>query len=214
MALKDARSKDSILQQRQQTPPSQAPQRQQQQHTFSTSSQPLSGFATPQSSPQSQGSNHHRNGNGTNYHYSSSSSEEDHEAFTSQESAMLGDLPSSGSYRTRRDSGLPPIKMTAAKRLPPFGANLSLVPTESQIMEEDEDEDEDYEEVEHENASNGNDSQEQQPQRTRRDHEDEISNIPLHDDRQQAMQMRDRDSTPKQASNLSRGATNGGSKQR
>ncbi|KAF9350971.1 hypothetical protein BGX26_010897 [Mortierella sp. AD094] len=187
------KSKHFALQHRQQTPPTQL------QHAFPSSSQPLSGFATPQSSPQSQGSNHQRNGNGTNSYQYSSGSEEDHEPFSSHEPALLDDLSNSSSYRVRRDSGLPPIKMTAAKRLPPFNAGLSSIPAGSQIMEEEEEEEEEEDEEDIEEQAN------------RHYHEESKS---LHDDELQSMQLRDRDTDARQGNGLSRTVTKGGLKQR
>ncbi|KAG0367702.1 hypothetical protein BGZ54_003418 [Gamsiella multidivaricata] len=186
----DPRSKQQ--QQHHQTPPVQ-----QQQHSFSNSSQPLSGFATPESSPQSQSSGHQRSGSGSGngtgaYHYSSGS-EEDHESFPSREPPLLNDLSGAESYRVRRDSGLP-IKMTAAKRLPPFGANLSSIPAGSHIVEEEEEE-----EIDDQMDRCGI-------------HEDDIESIPLDDDEQEALQqMRDRDFDARQVNDKSR---KGGSKQR
>ncbi|KAF9114790.1 hypothetical protein BGX27_009824 [Mortierella sp. AM989] len=181
------KSKHFALQQhRQQTPPTQ----QQQQHAFLSSNQPMSGFATPQSSPQSQGSNHQRNDNGSSAYHYSSGSEEDHDLFSSQEPALLEDL-SQTAYRVRRDSGLPPIKMTAAKRLPPFNASLSAIPSGSQIMEEEEEEEEETE--------------------GRHNHEVKAKGLPLNDDKQQSIQIRDQDTDARQVNNLSR--TKDGSKQ-
>ncbi|KAG0012545.1 hypothetical protein BGZ80_011666, partial [Entomortierella chlamydospora] len=173
------KSKQFALQHRQQTPPTQLP----------NSSQPLSGFATPQSSPQSQGSNHQRNDNDANSYQYSSGSDDDQD----HEPASLEDLSHSTSYRVRRDSGLPPIKMTAAKRLPPFNASLSSIPAGSQIMEEEEEE-EDFED-----------------EANRHYHEEAKS---LHDDEQQSMQLRDRDTDARQGNGLSRIVTKGGLKQR
>ncbi|KAF9580779.1 hypothetical protein BGW38_002433 [Lunasporangiospora selenospora] len=74
------------------------------------------------------------------YQYNSAS-EDDQAQYPSQEPALLGDLQRAP-YRARRDSGLPPIKLSAAKKLPPFPASLSSNATGS-LIEEDEGEDED-----------------------------------------------------------------------
>lgn len=181
----DARSKHLSQQHGQQTPPLQ------QQHTFSGSSQPLSGFATPQSSPQSQSSGHQRRSHGATAYYSSGS-EEDHESLSSRDPPLLGDL---SPHHGRRDSGLP-IKMTAAKRLPPFngGANTSI-PQELLVEEEEQ--------------------QGMEGRRNRHDyHEGEIESVPHDDDEQEDVQMLDRDIHPRQVNNLPRAAIHGGSKPR
>ncbi|KAF9203091.1 hypothetical protein BGZ49_006787 [Haplosporangium sp. Z 27] len=197
-----SKSKNFALQQhRQQTPPSQL------QHTFPSSAQSLSGFATPQSSPQSQGSSGRRNTNGSgSYQYSSSGSEEDHDQF-SQEPALLEDFSNSNSYRVRRDSGLPPIKMTAAKRLPPFHANLSSIPMDSQIMEEEEEEEEGEEEEDQEEEDYNDQSR-------GRYHEVHAKGSVPHDEEYQSGHVRDRDTDARQMNNLSKSVAKGGLKQR
>ncbi|KAG0208534.1 hypothetical protein BGX28_000538 [Mortierella sp. GBA30] len=191
-------------------PSSKYPQKQPQplllQSLVNSKQQSLSAFATPpQSSPQSirDGNSFHRNGGGSgggmsSYHYSSESEEDPN---FSSEPALLGDLNSTSSaHRTRRDSGLPPIKMAAAKRLPPFNTSLSSIPAQS-LMEEDEEEDE-----EDEDRQTGN---------RRLDHTDEDNvDEALQEDQEQdeMVQIRDRDMDARHVNNLSRTLENGGSK--
>ncbi|KAG0328885.1 hypothetical protein BGZ99_004197 [Dissophora globulifera] len=191
VATFDARSKRSAHQQHHsQALPSQL--QLQPQHAFSNSSQPLSGFATPQSSPHSPGGSPQRSTHdGKAYPYSSGS-EDDHEALPSQEPPLLGDLPRAGPYRPRRDSGAPPIKMAAAKRLPPFNNGLSSIPAELHVTEEQEEED-------LEGRAHRSDY-----------HENGADSMPHHDEEQQPMQMSDRDKDPREASNISKAAVNGG----
>ncbi|KAG0256393.1 hypothetical protein BG011_004590 [Mortierella polycephala] len=171
-----------------------------QQPSKTSSNHKLSAFVTPsQTSPQSTRADMVvQNGRGADSYHDNSGSEEDHEQqFSSREPASLGDLSRTTAYRARRDSGLPPIKMAAAKRLPPFNASLSSIPAES-LMEEDEEEEEEEEEQD-----------EVQPLSSRRDHEGVIDGIPSGEDQ---VQTRIRDLDARQANNQSRNMENGGSK--
>ncbi|KAF9194801.1 hypothetical protein BGZ50_005681 [Haplosporangium sp. Z 11] len=167
-----------------------------QQPSKSSSNHKLSAFVTPsQTSPQSMRAGMVvQNDREAGSYHDNSGSEEDHEQqFSSREPALLGDLSRTTAYRARRDSGLPPIKMTAAKRLPPFNASLSSIPAESLVEEEEEEEEE----------------EEVQSLSSRGDHEGEIGAIPSGEDQ---MQTRIRDMDARQANNQSRNMENGGSK--
>ncbi|GJJ70558.1 hypothetical protein EMPS_02907 [Entomortierella parvispora] len=163
---------------------------------YTNGAQTLSTFATPQSSPQSARSNQHSNGHGTGSYQSSSGSEDDRD-HENHEPALPGEL-SRTTYRVRRDSGLPPIKMSAAKRLPPFSASLSSIPAEA-VLEEEEEEDE--EEGHHINGHE-----------PLLDHEDDVEGVSLNDD-EEVVQVLDRDMDVRQARNLPKVKENGGPKQ-
>ena len=169
-----------------------------QHQPYTNGAQALSTFATPQSSPQSARSNQHSNGHGTGSYQSSSGSEDDRD-HGSHEPALLGQM-SRTTYRARRDSGLPPIKMSAAKRLPPFNASLSSIPAEAVLEEEEEEEEE-----EQGHHVNGHEPL--------LDHEDDVEGVSLNDD-EEVVQVLDRDMDVRQARNLPKGKENGGSKQR
>lgn len=120
---------------------------------------------------------------------------------------MLGDLSrSSSAYRVRRDSGLPPIKMNAAKRLPHFNTSLTSMATDSVVEEEEEEEDEE-DEARH-------------PMSRRLHHEVDESSIPEEeeededDQEDEVVQALDRDMAGRQTNNLFRKGDNIGSKQR
>ncbi|KAG0244354.1 hypothetical protein BGX31_009292 [Mortierella sp. GBA43] len=198
--------------------------------------QALSGFATPQSSPQSQSSSHQRRGHGPSAttggggagSYYGSGSEEDHDSppllsdlspFRGGSSSVSGGggvvSGGGGGGSTRRDSGQP-IKMTAAKRLPPpfhhahhqHGTSISSIPQEFEG-------DEYQQQQQHYQQQPGRMMMEDR-QRNRHDyHEDEmIESVPHDDDDQQEdVQMLDRDMQPRQVNNLPRAAAiHGGSK--
>ncbi|KAG0053697.1 hypothetical protein BGZ83_000581 [Gryganskiella cystojenkinii] len=180
-----------------------------QQH-YPNGAQTLSTFATPQSSPQSSSSHQQSNGgHGADSYHSSSGSEDDRGG---QEPALLGQLSrastSSSTYRARRDSGLPPLKMSTAKRLPPFSASLSSMPAGAVLEEEEEEEDlEEEEQLQgHHRRSNGHEHL--------MDHEEDVGSIPQEDDDdREVVQVLDRDMDPRQLNQLPRSKENNGSKQ-
>ncbi|KAF9921876.1 hypothetical protein FBU30_008044 [Linnemannia zychae] len=173
-------------------------QQQQQQQKFpQLASKVSSVFTTPQSSPQ------HQRGH-SSYHYSSES-DDDHDSVSSREPESLGELPrSSSTFRVRRDSGLPPIKMNTAKRLPSFNARLTSMGADS-VVEEEEEEDEAKEK--------------RRPISRRVHHEVDESSIPEEeeeddDQEDRVMQALDRDMAAKHNNNLIRkGDASSGSKQ-
>ncbi|KAG0282365.1 hypothetical protein BGZ96_000555 [Linnemannia gamsii] len=178
-----------------------------QQQPQSHSSLGMSTLSTPQSSPQSTRVDYQQHGRGHSSYQYSSGSEDDHDSFSSREPELLGELsrPSS-SYRVRRDSGLPPIKMNAAKRLPHFNTSLTSMATDSVVEEEEEEEEEGDEEDEA-----------RHPMNRHLHHEVDESSIPEEDEDDQedeAMQALNRDMAAKQTNNLFRKDENSGSKQR
>ncbi|KAF9912046.1 hypothetical protein EC991_000992 [Linnemannia zychae] len=177
------------------------PQQQQQLHP----TQSLSTLSTPQSSPQSTRVGYQHGLGRSSYQYSSGS-EDDHESLSSQEPESLGDLPrSSSAYRVRRDSGLPPLKMNAAKRLPPFNTSLTSMATDS-VVEEEEEGDEEDDDTRHSMSR-------------RMHHEVDESSILEEDEEEddqeddEMRQLRDRDTSTRQTNNLFRNGESGGSKQ-
>ncbi|KAF9411988.1 hypothetical protein BGZ94_001181 [Podila epigama] len=229
---------------------------------YASSNQTLTVFASPQSSPQSsRGHNlsQHHNGRGGNGHgpydhpYTSSGSDDDHDndhdinsdndhdQFSSREPALLGDLPNrppSVQQRDRRDSGLPPIKLSSAKRLPPFGASTSSIPAESLIEEEEEEEEDEsgssdaqqrhmrkqqlLQEQKQQRLQSLQQQQQQQlkqqkqqprQQQHRREyyHEDDVESIPLDDtdDQDEIVEIRDRDMGSRQINILPQTSENG-----
>ncbi|OAQ36743.1 hypothetical protein K457DRAFT_131918 [Linnemannia elongata AG-77] len=188
--------------QQQRLPQQQLSQSQSQSHTTLG----LSTLSTPQSSPQSTRVDYQHGRGHSSYQYSSES-EDDHESFSSsQEPDLLGDLSrSSSAYRVRRDSGLPPIKMNAAKRLPHFNTSLTSMATDSVVEEEEEEEDEE-DEARH-------------PMSRRLHHEVDESSIPEEeeededDQEDEVVQALDRDMAGRQTNNLFRKGDNIGSKQ-
>ncbi|KAG0381238.1 hypothetical protein BGX24_000008 [Mortierella sp. AD032] len=178
-------------------------------------SQSLSTLTTPQSSPQSTRVGYQHGRGHSSYQYSSGS-EDDHESLSSREPESLEDLPrSSSAYRARRDSGLPPLKMNSAKRLPAFNTSLTSMATDSVVEEEEEEEDDEEED--------DDDARHRMSRRVH--HEVDESSIPEvdedeyedEDDQEDEMMMqaRDRDmATARQTNNLFRKGESGGSKQR
>ncbi|KAG0305932.1 hypothetical protein BGZ97_000930, partial [Linnemannia gamsii] len=132
------------------------------------------------SSPQSTRVDYQQHGRGHSSYQYSSGSEDDHDSFSSREPESLGDLShSSSSHRVRRDSGLPPIKMNAAKRLPHFNMSLTSMATDSVVEEEEEEEDDEEDDI-------------RQPMNRRLHHEVDESNIPEEDEDDQEDEMPDR----------------------
>lgn len=185
--------------QQQRLPQQQQSQSQSQSHTTLG----LSTLSTPQSSPQSTRVDYQHGRGHSSYQYSSES-EDDHSFSSSQEPELLGDLSrSSSAYRVRRDSGLPPIKMNAAKRLPHFNTSLTSMATDSVVEEEEEEEDEE-DETRH-------------PMSRRLHHEVDESSIPEEEDEDdqedEVVQVLDRDMAARQTNNLFRNGDSSGSKQ-
>ncbi|KAG0098795.1 hypothetical protein BGZ93_010348 [Podila epicladia] len=182
---------------------------------YTSSNHTLSAFASPQSSPQS--SRHTQDGRGPLPY--SSGSEDDHDDTFARDD----DSSRSSTYRARRDSGLPPIKLNSAKRLPPFGASTSSIPADSLIEEEEEEEEEEdgSEEAQRRHLRQQQQQQLQQQQKQqllqqqKRQyyHEDDVESIPLDDDdEEEVVQIRDRDMGSRQI-NLPKSTENGRSKQ-
>ncbi|KAG0296266.1 hypothetical protein BGZ96_009912 [Linnemannia gamsii] len=158
-------------------------------------SQTLSNLTTPQGSPQTvrgvgTGGNSYHNGHGSSSFNYSSGSEGDLDPFSSRQPALLGDLTTTTATTTasstpthqqplRRNSG---IKMTAAKRLPPFNASRTSMPASAVAEGSTEGDDDSQRSVNRQQADR------------RADLEDDIVSISLDDDDDRDGGIRDRDS--------------------
>ncbi|KAH7060113.1 hypothetical protein BKA57DRAFT_499119 [Linnemannia elongata] len=156
--------------------------------------QTLSNLTTPQGSPQTvrgvgTGGNSYHNGHASSSYQYSSGSEGDLDLFSSRQPALLGDLTTTTATTTAastpthqqplRSNSV--IKMTAAKRLPPFNASRISMPASAVAEGSIEDDDESQRTINRKQADR------------RADLEDDVVSISLDDDDDREGGIRDRD---------------------
>ncbi|KAG9073107.1 hypothetical protein KI688_000894 [Linnemannia hyalina] len=156
--------------------------------------QTLSNLTTPQGSPQTvrgvgTGGNSYHNGHASSSYQYSSGSEGDLDLFSSRQPALLGDLTTTTATTTAastpthqqplRSNSV--IKMTAAKRLPPFNASRTSMPANAVAEGSAEDDDDNQRTINRQQADR------------RADLEDDVVSISLDDDDDREGGIQDRD---------------------